>query len=99
MARRDEVVTRLAEVSHATWMLQSVRDVGRTLDGLFVGDPIPPVARDDVVEAERRLAAVRDDGVSLSELSSSPAHQVMPHDVERAEQAVRALEALGLSFD
>lgn len=99
MARREDVVARLAEVSHATWMLQSVRDVGRTLDGLFVGDPVPPVAPADVVEAERRLAAVRDGGASLRDLSDSPAHHVMPHDVERAEQAVRALEALGLSFD
>ena len=55
---RNELVRRLAMVSHATWMRQKERD----------------------------------QGVSAEELSP----EVTDHDLERAEDAVRELEALNL---
>jgi hypothetical protein len=99
VATRDDVITRLAEVSHATWMLQGIRDAGRTFEGLTIADPVAALDPSEVGEAERRLAAVRDDGRSLTEFSDHAAHQVMRHDVERAQEAVRALEALRFTFD
>jgi hypothetical protein len=55
---RDELVRRLAEVSHRTWIKQKVRDQG-------------------ALEADLSV-------------------EVAEHDVERAEDAVRELERLGL---
>jgi hypothetical protein len=55
---RDELVRRLAEVSHKTWIKQKVRDQG-------------------AVEADLSVA-------------------VAEHDLERAEDAVRELERLGI---
>jgi hypothetical protein len=55
---RETLVRRLAEVSHATWIRQKVRDQG-------------------AVEADLSTA-------------------VTEHDLERAEDAVRELEWLGL---
>jgi len=55
---RDELVRRLAEVSHKTWIKQKVRD-------------------QDALEADLPV-------------------EVAEHDVERAEDAVRELERLGI---
>lgn len=55
---RDELVQRLAEVSHETWMRQKAEDLRRQLEEI-------------------------------------PA-EVTEHDLERAEDAVRELERLGL---
>jgi hypothetical protein len=103
MPTRDEVIERLAEVSHATWMLQGIRDYGRAFsDNLASGDPQrigTPELQADVADATRRLNAVRDEGRSLDEFSQDEAQRVMPHDLERAEESVRALEAMGSTFD
>jgi len=80
-------------------MLQGVRDNGRVLNELHVGDPIAQRSPEDLVEADIRLAAVRDEGRSLDEFSEEPAQRVMPHDLERAEESVKALEAMGIAFD
>jgi hypothetical protein len=94
----NELVERVAEISHATWMLQAVRDQGRALADLT--PPLIPeqldLTRPDVQEAERILAAVRDDGVSLSDLSANPGHHVTGHDRERARNTVEGLKRLGL---
>jgi hypothetical protein len=55
---RDELVRRLAEVSHKTWIKQKVRDQG-------------------ALEADLSV-------------------EVGEHDLERAEDAVRELERLGI---
>jgi hypothetical protein len=99
MPAREEVKQRLAEVSHATWMLQGIRDSERTFEELFVAEPKPPKDQAQVDEAERRLAAVRDDGRSLDEFSEAEAQRVMRHDLERAEESVKALETMGFVFD
>ena len=56
MPTKDEVIRRLAEVSHATWMLQGIRDGERTFAGLFVADPRPPKNPMEVDEAEVSIA-------------------------------------------
>jgi hypothetical protein len=52
---RDALHKRLAEVSHATWIVQSVRDAERTLDSMTVPQPKPPKARSDVATARQWL--------------------------------------------
>lgn len=103
MAGRKEVAKRLAEVSHATWMLQGIRDYGRTFSDNFAsGDPQRiggPEWRADLAEATRRLEAVRDEGRTLEEFSEEEAQRVMTHDLERAEEATRSLEAMGIVFE
>jgi hypothetical protein len=99
--KSDDLVDRLAEVSHATWMLQSVRDYGKSLSDLQI--PRAPDFdrteqwRADVEEAERILAAVRDRGESLEALSPlQRSHHVTCHDRERAAAILAALERLGI---
>jgi hypothetical protein len=103
MATRDEVKQRLAEVSHATWMLQGILDNGRTFADNFASSDQDRKGTSeweaDVVEATRRLEAVRDEGRSLDEFSEAEAQRVMPHDRERAEESIKALEAMGVVFD
>lgn len=102
MPTRDEVKERLAEVSHATWMLQGIHDYGRTFaDNLESSDANrkgTPEWEADVAEATRRLELVRDEGRSLDEFSEEETQRVMPHDRERAEESVSALEAMGIAF-
>ena len=97
---RERLVERIAEVSHATWLLQGVRDQGRRLaNPTAAGSPEYGGTEEwlaDCAEAERMLKAVRDDGASLNDLSPNPKHHVKPHDRERAEDTVSELERLGV---
>jgi hypothetical protein len=79
--------------------LQGSRDGECTFDAMFVADPKPPKDQAEVDEAEHRLAAVRDNGRSLEEFSEAQAQRVMDHDLERAEESLKALEAMDFSFD
>ena len=92
---RHELLARLADVSHATWVLQGVRDYGRSFS-----DPSgPPVhanedeGREDILAAEELLAGVLKGG-SLRDLSTNQRHWASAHDEERAEMTLRELERL-----
>jgi hypothetical protein len=96
---RQLLVARLADVSHATWLVQSIRDNGRTFDDPFdraarAGSPPP----EDLARAEAILEGVLD-GRSLEELSANPKHHAHDHDRERALNTVTELERLGLRFE
>jgi hypothetical protein len=96
---REELVERIAEISHATWLLQAVRDNSRSLETPTYEPPDYRETDDwraDCARAEEIVRAVRDEGASLSDLSRNKAHQVMPHDYERAENTVLELERLGV---
>lgn len=97
---REQLVERVAEISHATYLLQAVRDQNKRLDEI---DPpvIPkfedtPDRRANLDRAERMLEAVRAEGASLAEFSDRPGHVPTPHDRERADNTVTELERLGL---
>lgn len=81
-------------------MLQGIRDYGRTFADRFTSsDPSrvgTPEWQADVAEATRRLGAVRDDGRSLDEFSDTTEQRVMDHDRERADESVKALNAMGI---
>ena len=96
---RGALRKRLAEVSHATWIVQGVRDAERTLDGMTVPQPKRPKAPNDVATATQWLEAVIRDGRSLADFSDNEAHRVAAHDLERADQIIRLLEVLGIWED
>jgi hypothetical protein len=97
---REGLVERLADVSHATWLLQSVRDYAKRLD-----DPTQPGpahhrgTAEWKADCERAATLLKDvvEGGRLEELSKDTAHHATPHDHERAERTVEALETLGLT--
>ena len=95
---RDELVARLAEVSHATWILQGVRDYRRSFKdptGKVVHAETASEYADDLAAAEKLLAAVMAGG-TLATLSDNKHHVPTDHDRERAALTVRELERLGL---
>ena len=83
---REGVVERLADVSHAAWLLQSVRDYGKRLD-----DPTKPGpahyrgTAEWKADCERAAKLLKDvvAGRRLEDLSKDPAHHASPHDYER----------------
>lgn len=94
----EQLLEELADVSHATWLLQGIRDYGRTL-----ADPreAPRGYKGtqewaaDVEKAQRMLKAVRDEGDSLKNLSPrNEEHWATEHDEERAKDIVAALKRL-----
>jgi hypothetical protein len=96
---RDELVDRLAQVSHATYLLQAIRDQDKRLV-----DITPPPKETfeetsermrDIETAEAWLQAVLD-GRTLNEFSGRPGHLPTDHDRERAENSVQELIRLGL---
>jgi hypothetical protein len=94
-----ELEERMAQVSHATYLVQAVRDQNKRLSEIT-----PPPEQDfDVTEERMRDLAVAEEwleavlaGGSLQELSDQPGHLPTPHDRERAENAVKELTRLGL---
>lgn len=96
---RAELVERLAEVSHATWVVQGVRD-GRTLENPYGPADAARVDSDegraDLAAAEHILAAVLG-GRKLEDVSTNHRHWPSDHDRERAEFTVQEMERLGLA--
>jgi len=97
---REELVERVAQISHATYLLQAVRDQDKRLDEIEVPTvpdfPETPEREKDLARAQAMLEAVRDEGRSLEGASDRPALLPTDHDRERAENTVRELERLGL---
>lgn len=84
----DDLVERLAQVSHATWIFQGVRDYGKTLAECAgrERDPGQPNSEEELAEAKRMLDTVLAGGV-LPE-----AYPVVEHDRERADFSLQELE-------
>jgi hypothetical protein len=93
---RDQLVERIAQVSHATWLVQGVEG-GRELAYPFVAGPFEykdtAEWASDLSRAREMLSAVLQ-GARLEELSDNPAHHVVKHDRERGENTVIELERL-----
>lgn len=96
---RDELVERLAQVSHATYLLQAVVDQNRRLSA------IRPPSKEAFEETSERASDIETakawlhcvlEGGSLEEFSDAPGHLPTDHDRERAENAVKELERLGV---
>jgi hypothetical protein len=95
----EELEERMAQVSHATYLVQAVRDQNKRLSEITP----PPEQEFEATEERMRDLAVAEEwleavlaGGSLQELSDQPGHLPTPHDRERAENAVKELTRLGL---
>jgi hypothetical protein len=93
----DEIIQRLADVSHATWLLQSVRDSAKRFDD--PGRPGPAHYKGTEawkVDCKRAGDLLRDviAGKRLVDLADDPDHHATPHDRERAENSLDALKKL-----
>jgi hypothetical protein len=95
----DELIDRLADVSHATWVLQAVRDNLRPYETPAETDYLhtkgSPEHAGDVEAAEALLERVMG-GEGLAQLTDNEAHLPTNHDRERARLTVRELERLGI---
>jgi hypothetical protein len=95
----DELVERLAQVSHASYLWQSVNDYDRRLADIRPPDEREiedsPTRRRDLETVGRWLQAVLG-GASLESFSNEPGHHPTDHDRERAHHAMKELERLGL---
>jgi hypothetical protein len=96
----DELIERVAQVSHATYLLQAVRDQGtKRLQDITVPVipeiPDTPERREDLALAQEWLDAVLS-GKSLEEFSDKPGHHPTDHDRERARNTVAELRRLDL---
>ena len=100
LGSREAVVEYMAQVSHATYLLQAVRDQNKCLAAI---EPPPsqtfvetPQRLEDLATTRQWLQAVVGEGRRLQEFSDKPGHLPTCHDRERAKNAVTALERLGL---
>jgi hypothetical protein len=95
----DELEERMAQVSHATYLVQAVRDQNKRLPEITT----PPELDFEETEERLRDLAVTEEwlvavlaGGSLEDHSDQPGHLPTPHDRERAKNAVKELTRLGL---
>ena len=84
---REHLIERLAEISHATWIVQGVAG-GRTLENPYHAGPVGYADTDEgalTLPPQPRSSRKCLRGKSLAELSDNHRHSAGEHDTEPAE--------------